>query len=242
MARPERGASGADVNGCQSRTATTGIDDSASEESVTMNPTATSRRLGALRNLASDDQRAAHDRAWEWLLSRSATELVVVFERGASPAALPDGDTDGVVVAFTVHPRVDGLLGRAFTGTLPWQGKRFRAQTRTGVVLFQRRARWTLRVIMHRHRSRTVDGKTAAMEFRVGFEPSVAEQNRSPLLALDYDVAVNPRLLRGLREEVVEVVPGVFLGRMMLSPWRFPWRRIAKGRWLAVGYFVLRQR
>jgi hypothetical protein len=74
----------------------------------------------------------------------------------------------------------------------------------------------------------------AAFQFVSGPEPGKVRP-RIPVLAIDYrPITTNPRIIiRQIRDELVEVVPKTYLGRILF--------RVPRGPFINVGYFALRQ-
>src|SRR5438445_530922 len=77
-------------------------------------------------------------------------------------------------------------------------------------------------------------GGRLAFEFETAVEPGKIEP-AVDVLKIDYaPVAANPRLvIRQIRDELVELVPGTYLGRIL-------WRSRG-GRYANIGFFALRQ-
>ncbi|MDX6697366.1 MAG: hypothetical protein QOE65_763 [Solirubrobacteraceae bacterium] len=115
-------------------------------------------------------------------------ELARTFDAGRVPAGL-DGETQGRFVAFCVRPGLDRALARLARVWLPWSGKRFDAAAARGENLL-------------------LGGRIAGFGFRTRVESGV--------LMIDYAaVRSNPRALRQVRDELVEIAPGVHLGQAL---------------------------
>jgi hypothetical protein len=139
---------------------------------------------------------------------------------------------EGAVLTTLTVP----LLDRAVTATAvrlrPWMGKRFAAGGTAGHNLLRPWAGRTLRLAWPRYRPTREGQAIAAFRFETRIERSV-EAPEAEVMVLDYAVASNPRLvIRGIRDELVEVVPGVCLGKA--------YRLDRRGRHLLAGYFALR--
>lgn len=131
-----------------------------------------------------------------WLQNSPQQEL---FLSGMLPPTLPDGEYHGELAIQA-----------------QWQGKRFDAQTATGVNLFR-------------------DGINVMQEeypFVMDVGPSVIDDNFQ-VITIDYDLLENPWWMRLIVDEMVETEPNVYLGKVHL--------RIVPGFPVAVGFFELRQ-
>ncbi len=107
-----------------------------------------------------------------------------------------------------------------YQGTVPgrtvsWKGKRFHPERSAGINVFD-------------------EGGTPSEKYP--FKTYVAKGIRDPDVAvfkIDYDLADNPFWLRRILDEVVQVGPGEYLGKIHVR-WLF-------GSSFALGYFKLRQ-
>ena len=184
-------------------------------------------RVARLRKLAAQDPASARDDAWAWIaeLSRRArrdrdealTELNHLFRAGR-PSTGIDGQTDGTLVTFTVHPIFDTSIAALTTAWLPWAGKRFDALAATGDNLLLRSARWPAKLLWPLYGMRDAVERLAAFDFETRVEPGALDRDRD-VLVIDYGpVESNPRVvIRSIRDELVEIVPGAHLGKML---WR----------------------
>jgi hypothetical protein len=199
------------------------------------------RRVDALRKLADKDPESARDLCWalfKALGSRApvhadaAAELDELFHLGTPPERIA-GQTEGILVAF-VWRRPVNLALRAITGGwMPWLGKRFDAASSRGDNVLLASARWPSKLLWPLYRTRPAEGGRTAFDFETAVEPSKDDPSMQ-VLKIDYhDVAENPRLLiRSIRDELVEIVPGAYLGKML-------WRHDAD-RHTLLAYFALR--
>jgi hypothetical protein len=78
------------------------------------------------------------------------------------------------------------------------------------------------------------EGGKAAFDFNTRVERGMVEP-AVDVLVIDYEpVSSNPRLLiRQIRDELVEIVPDTYLGRILF--------KLGEGRYSNIGYFALRQ-
>jgi hypothetical protein len=137
-----------------------------------------------------------------------------------------------MLVMTTTNPKFDAVV-RMITGLwMPWQGKRFdkdaakgdnRLTKSTGLV---GKLLWPL-YKMTDH----TDGKLA-----FDFETYVEAGKEDPdvdVMVIDYaDIEKNPKLvIRKIRDELVELVPGVYLGKILYN---------TGSGYYKLGYFALR--
>jgi hypothetical protein len=204
----------------------------------------TAARLERLRETAAGDREAAQAEAWAWfeeagehLLGddREATlaELGELFASGR-PSRGIDGPTEGALVGFTARPAFDRAMG-AITGLwLPWVGKRFDAGQETGENLLLRSARLPARLLWPLYAVRSEGERAVAFSFSTRVEPGKLDPG-TDVLVIDYaEVEDNPRLIiKSIRDELVEIVPGAHLGKML-------WRHGDGERHSLLAYFALR--
>jgi hypothetical protein len=202
--------------------------------------TPVARRLAAIRTI--DDPQVARDLTWAWFaelgreagLDRAgaAARLDELFRFGAPPADI-DGSTEGMLVAPLIATPVDLVL-RALTGAwMPWLGKRFDRAAARGDNLLRPSAQWPSRLLWPRYATWPAGDVRGAFEFETRVESGKVDPDRQTL-AIDYSVVdSNPNLIiRQIRDELVEIVPGAHLGKIL-------WRGGDGGHSL-IGYFALR--
>jgi hypothetical protein len=203
--------------------------------------TAISRRVAGLRQTANSDPDAARDAAWAWLLdarrragrqrSAIAHELSQLFRLGQVPQGL-DGTTEGILVTPLIHPVVDVVVRSVTSIWMPWQGKAFDLATNRGINHLAGSARYAARLVWPLYATAPRAGGRAAFRF----DMYVAPARRDPdlrTLVIDYSkVSENPFVIRSIRDELVQIVPGAFLGRILL--------RIGRDSYACLGYFALR--
>jgi hypothetical protein len=200
------------------------------------------RRVEALRELAGRDPESARDLCWALfkelgarapLHTDAVADLDELFHLGTPPERI-DGQTEGILVAFVWRRPVNVAL-RAITGAwMPWLGKRFHASEGRGDNVLLTSARWPSKLLWPLYRSRPAEGGRAAFDFETEVEPSKDDPSMRALKIDYHDVAENPRLLiRSIRDELVEIVPGAHLGKML-------WRHDAE-RHTLLAYFALRE-
>jgi hypothetical protein len=185
------------------------------------------RGVAQLRELAERDPNAARDEAWAWFTLAGArarsdrdgaiAELNELFRSGR-PSQGIDGETEGALVTFTVHPLFDRAIATLTGAWMPWLGKRFDAEAKTGDNLLARSARWPSRLPWPTYPMTDSGAGLVAFDFNTWIEPGAVDSDRD-VLVIDYaSVERNPRvIIKQIRDELVEVVSGAHLGKML---WR----------------------
>jgi hypothetical protein len=203
-------------------------------EAPTVLPTGpVAERVAKLRELARDDAGAARERAWGWIVELSnrahtdrggaLEELQAMFLCGR-PANAIAGQTEGILVTWTMHPLADKLIGSITDAWMPWLGKRFDPDTHTGLNTLTGSARWAAKLLWPFYSTREAQLGRSAFDFNTYVEAGRLDTSID-VLVIDYEsVESNPRLLiRSIRDELVEVVPGANLGKMLVN---VPGRRV----------------
>ena len=189
---------------------------------------ATHERVAHLRDLAVRDLRTAQDATWAMLRrlgddlpgAASEEELTTLFTAG--DAADVDGRTDGMLVGWCTPP---GDLDRAGTvvqrlartaidhlGLMPWQGKTFDRDARRGTNALSRSAVALTAAIAPTYRLRRVGDHWQGFDMLNRVEESVIAPG-TDVLVLDYEtIGTNPWPINRIRDEAVQLVPGVLLG------------------------------
>ncbi len=183
-------------------------------------------RVESLREQAQGDPVGARDRAWGWIeeLGRRARsdraealgELQELFVAGR-PAQGIAGQTEGLLVAWTMHPAADRVIGALTRAWMPWLGKRFYPDRHRGENTLTESARWPAKLLWPLYRMGDSPLGRTAFEFTTYVEPGELDPALD-VLVIDYaSVEANPRLLiRQIRDELVEIVPGANLGKMLV--------------------------
>jgi hypothetical protein len=199
-------------------------------------------RVAELREQAAADPLQARDETWRWFgqlgeqagrdAEPAAAALAELFALGNPPAGI-EGRTEGILVAPTISAPVDRLL-RGISGTwMPWLGKRFDADAQRGDNVLTQSARWPAKLFWPLYGTRPLGDDRSAFDFETRVEPS--EDDRSvEVLVIDYVVVdSNPGfLIKRIRDELVEIVPGANLGKVL-------WRH-GDGSYSLIAYFALR--
>lgn len=202
--------------------------------------------IGALRHAAdegSGDPLVLRAEAWEQLAlltdlfphfpESTPTAFQRIYLESPAPGMAPTGLHRGAVGA----PVGRGLEGRIFTAFtkiyLPWIGKRFDDEPGGGINVVRRSSRIPIRLIWPSYSPQEMgEGHLGLMRFHTSIEPSVVDADKQ-VLALDYNLPENPALaIRKVRDELVEVVPGTLLGKMLMRRGE---------RWKPLAYFMVRR-
>lgn len=195
---------------------------------TTATTTPAGERALRLRELANTDLLSAQDAAWG-LLQRLGNdlpgldveaELAALFASGA-PADV-DGRTDGVLLGWTTPSedldRTGASIQRVartaidLTGLMPWLGKKFDQEAQRGTNSLSRSAVALTAAIAPAYRLRRVGDHWEGFDMLNRVEESVIAAG-TDVLVLDYEtIGTNPWPINRIRDEAVQLVPGVFLG------------------------------
>jgi len=154
-----------------------------------------------------------------WLFIKLVLALVVIFillgfgrtwQMEHSPAQ--QAFAKGIIP----HPLPDGFLAGSVSGKTSWLGKKFAAAQMRGINVF--------------------DAGNGAESERYPFVMSTGAGVRDAkmqVVKIDYEIPGNPFWLRRILDEVVEIAPGHYLGKLHV--------RIIPGIPFTLGYFDLKQ-
>jgi hypothetical protein len=189
------------------------------------------KRVTALRRQAKTDPEGAREQAWAWIEELSvrsqddrkgaSDELQKLFARGKP--AKPTGQTEGILVTWTMHPLADRVIGAITDSWMPWLGKKFDPANKRGVNTLTDSARWPAKLIWPLYSTKDSPLGRSAFDFKTYTDAGKLDPEVQ-VLVIDYEsVPENPNLLiRQIRDELVEIVPGANLGKMLV---RVPRRR-----------------
>jgi hypothetical protein len=204
------------------------------------------RYVEALQVLAETDPDLVRSQTWNQIRlagmragrrrAEAHDSLNRSFRLGTLPEPMLDGRFDGIAITPTIFAGADPALRALASLWMPWLGKRFDVETQTGDNVMLPSARLPSKLFWPSYRFRSLgDGCYAAFRFRAYSGAGALDQERR-VLKIDYDWDENPSLLiRDILDELVQVVPGVYLGKALLrsgGPMSPSWR--------LVGYFALR--
>jgi hypothetical protein len=213
--------------------------DSAESDHALPNPSVTDALwLESLRKLSKTNPAEARQAVWDWFQTLQAPSqnhrLDWLFAQGIAPTG-PEGDCEGIVMNLYGSFWLAGLdrlvrLGQLLGG-IGWTGKTFNSDG-SGYNRLTRTSRIPAFMTMPTYRFRRINGELVGFDFFHSIEPSPLAPYQ-PVRAIKYDAAQhnNPLVLPRTRDELVQVIPGVYLGRATLR---------SGNNWKVVGYFGLR--
>jgi hypothetical protein len=184
-------------------------------------------RVGKLRELSQTDPEGAREEAWDWIreLGERAgsdredalADLQALFLCGR-PAEGIEGQTEGILVSWTMHPLADRLVGTITNAWMPWLGKKFDIKEQTGINTLTNSARWPAKILWPLYSTREAPLGRSAFDFNTYVEAGKLDP-QTEVLVIDYEsVPENPNLLiRQIRDELVQIVPGANLGKMLVN-------------------------
>lgn len=143
------------------------------------------------------------------------------FVEGAAPRTAPDGFYRGQAHIF-------------FDKQTPWLGKSFDAGSHLGFNIFTPHGAALLKILSPFYKRFAVnrEGNTDAFYFQTRIAPGLKDKEVS-VFKLDYDAPENPFPIRIILDEIVEIAPEQFLGKIHLKVFpRF---------YSTIGYFGLRK-
>jgi hypothetical protein len=184
-------------------------------------------RVSQLREQSRTDPLGARDEAWSWIKElgdRAATdragaltELQEMFLCG-QPADAVSGQTEGILVCWTMHPIADRLIGSITNLWMPWLGKKFDRQQKRGINTLTNSARWPAKLLWPLYSTGESPLGRTAFDFTTYVEAGKLDPSVD-VLVIDYEsVRENPNLLiRQIRDELVQIVAGANLGKMLVN-------------------------
>ncbi len=203
-------------------------------------PLSDEQRLNNLRAQARTNPDLAKENAWELLKELQHKSqfhrLPWLFAQGNGAAEAPHGDTEGMVMnlhgSFLMRTLNNAVALGQLLGRIGWTGKTFNRETGTG---YNRVTSSTLipAILAMPHYKLHKQGKELLgfdFHHRVDTSP-VAPHLQVRAITYDEPSFKNPLILPKVRDEIVEIVPDVFLGRVVYK---------VKHGWEVVGYFALR--
>ncbi len=209
-------------------------------------PEEVARYVAALQDLAEADADLAGRQCWDQIRlagmragrrrAEAHDSLNRIFRLGTLPEPMLDGRFDGVAITPTTFATTDPVLLALSSVWMPWVGKRFDAEKATGDNIMLPSARLPAKLFWPSYRFQDLgEGRYAAFRFRSYAGAGVVDPDRE-VLKIDYDWDENPGfLIRDILDELVQVVPGVYLGKVLLG-----FGKPAYANRRLVGYFVLR--
>jgi hypothetical protein len=143
------------------------------------------------------------------------------FINGNAPNVAPDGFYQG-----TAH-----IL---FDQKVPWLGKSFDSPNNLGFNIFTPFGAKLLKILAPFYQKFRTDeaGNTEAFNFKTVMGAGLKDTNVS-VIKLDYDAPENPFPIRIILDEIVEIAPEQFLGKIHL--------KVFPGFYATIGYFGLKK-
>lgn len=195
-----------------------------------------------LRDLATRHPVSARARAWDYLAALGTradhTGLAQIFAAGTAPDG-PDGKLEGLIVGKLFGIPEARLANPLMRIDPTWRGKTFDAAGGVGWNRLSPIARFVMPVITAGYLGLRSGGtEMEGFDFAHALAPSWIEPGKT-VRALDYAVPEyrNPTIrtfpIGRTRDEIVEVIPGVYLGRALL--------RMNDGAIRLIAYFALRE-
>lgn len=160
-------------------------------------------------------------------------ELNELFSRGSIPRDL-DGPTDGILVMPSMGAVRTPAVKAISSVWMPWLGKRFFAAEGRGDNRFRQSVRLPAKLLWPSYSTRPNGNERTAFDFETRVEAGGQDPDVQ-VLVIDYaPCKQNPdRLIRDIRDELVEVAPGAFLGKILV--------RDGDGDYGSLGFFALRR-
>ena len=186
---------------------------------------------------------------------RAATEreLNSMFRSGELPKDLT-GPTEGMLVTTVTNPLLDPVVRLITNLWMPWHGKRFDDTGVSGTNVFADSAVVPARLLWPFYK--TTDAESGRLAFDFATYPDAGQLDPDvQVMVIDYAaVDGNPRLIiRRIRDELVEVHPHVYLGKVLFQLPTLPSlpgmdtlhkvpliQTLASDRYALIGYFALR--
>jgi hypothetical protein len=182
--------------------------------------------IDELRDLATGAPRRARIEGWRYLRELGdgdrRAEIGALFASGTQPDGL-NGVYEGLIVGKLFNVPEAALANPLLAINPTWRGKTFDAASGTGFNRLIPLARYAMRVIAPLYGGlRRVGPEMVGFEFR--YRADVGRVAPTiPLIALDYGVEEyrNPSVrtfpIKRTRDEIVELLPGLYLGRALLT-------------------------
>jgi hypothetical protein len=195
--------------------------------------------LKDLRELALSTPTLASRQGWDYLRELGSSgrrdQLAALFERGRAPEG-PHGALEGLIVGDLFGIPEAHLANPLLRINPTWRGKTFHADT--GFNRLAPLARYAMRVIAPLYGGlRRVGPEMEGFAFNHRID-TAAVAPYIQVRALDYSPAVyrNPSVrtfpIKRTRDELVELLPGLYLGRALLT--------MRSGEIRVIAYFALR--
>jgi hypothetical protein len=195
--------------------------------------------VAELRKLAETGPGRAQRETWAWFKELGAAkandDLAELFGLGTAPPANLEGPTEGILVNPIIQPQFDAFARFVTAGWMPWMGKSFYPDRQRGSNRITDSGKLVSKLLWPTYQMTPSAEGNMAFDFDTRIEPGAIEPSPD-VLVIDYaDEPRNPELIiRKIRDELVEIVPHTYLGRILY--------RLKDGGYNNIGYFALLQR
>jgi hypothetical protein len=165
--------------------------------------------------------------------ARALRRIDEMFREGSVPDPLPHGPCPGELVATSTWGPVDAVFQKIAGAWMPWKGKKFDADSGTGVNIMDKSARIPSRIVWPGYTPEAVEGDRMEMfPFRNRIAAGALDEDVK-VYKIDYDFDANPKLIiRRILDELVQIDDDFYLGKILL--------RMGSG-WRPIGFFSLTQ-
>lgn len=157
-----------------------------------------------------------------------------IYRRGIVPNPSLNGRYWGEFLTSNFNPILDSWLDAITQIWLPWQGKKFDANTNIGDNIFTNDGLLLGRFIWPFYNKYVPDtrGRSLAFSFQTSVSPSLLEPDIE-VLSLNFDLPDNPKfLIRDLVDQIVQIDDNLYLGKAILKH--------PDGGWFCAAYFTLK--
>jgi hypothetical protein len=139
-----------------------------------------------------------------------------VFRSGIAPDPWPEGPLTGRLLVTTSWTPWDRFVLGVSRQWMPWLGKAFDPATHMGVNRFRRTTATSvwLRALFPTHPQVAFADRIEAFPFHNRVGPGVLDPDVR-VLKIDYDFEANPGRIRRILDEIVQVAPGCYLGKIL---------------------------
>lgn len=155
-----------------------------------------------------------------------------LFACGIAPDPPPSGFKSGRLLATSTWAPWDAVVMGIAQLWMPWLGKTFAATTGTGLNRFSptTATRVWLWAMFPTHRSeQALPDRIEAFPFRTRVAPGELDP-RVDVLKIAYDFEANPAPIRHVLDELVQIAPGRYLGKVLFR---------VRDRYYRIGFFSL---
>lgn len=160
------------------------------------------------------------------------TRMDALFAGGVAPDPPPSGFQTGRLLGTSTWGPWDAVVMRIVQQWMPWVGKTFSPSTGTGLNRFTATTatRMWLRAVFPRHTSEVNRAdRLETFPFRTFVGPGELDRDLR-VLKIAYDFEANPTLIRHILDELVQIGPGRYLGKVLFR---------SGSRFYRIGFFSL---